>query len=270
VKIWSNTSTLDGLVNDLTFTTEPAEAAIALIGGKAIALPDLPKLRGIFKCGVGRDNVPETEAAARGIVVAFPSPETSAIIFEETATFACHLILAGLYLGAGDLGTWTKHSRTAQAQQLLLVVGAGNIGSRVARKMAAFMRVHTFDTATDAPEVLGRMIPQADCVTLHVPLTPATRGFWDDTRLATMKPGALLVNTARGALVDEAALHRHVAGGRLKAACDVFCQEPYRGPLVSLPADRFIATPHIASTCDQFLSGLAQDFRAFVGGFTRS
>lgn len=264
MKIWSNTSTLDGLVSDLTFTTDPNVADVALIGGKAIDLGDFPRLRGIFKCGVGRDNVPEVEAEARGIALGFPSAKTAAIIHEETANFACHLILAGLYAGAGDFATWTKHQRPALAARTLLVVGTGNIGSRVARKMAAFMNVTTYDAATHPEADLDHRVPRADCVTLHVPLTPSTRGFWSAGRLAAMKPGSLLVNTARAALVDEAALYELVANGRLKAAFDVFWKEPYAGRYSTLPPDRFIATPHIASTCNEFIQGTADDFRAFL------
>jgi phosphoglycerate dehydrogenase-like enzyme len=269
MKIWSNTFTLDGLVGDLTFTTDPTVADVALIGGKAIDLADFPRLRGIFKCGVGRDNVPEAEAAARGIAVGFPSRQTAAIIHDETANFACHLILTGLYAGTGDVATWTKHPRRALAGRTLLVVGTGNIGGRVARKMASFMHVTAYDVATHPEADLDRLIPEADCVTLHVPLTPASRGFWGAARLAAMRPGSLLVNTARAPLVDEAALYDAVTHGRLKAAFDVFWQEPYSGRLTTLPHDSFIATPHIASTCNEFIEGTAADFRAFLQGLTR-
>jgi phosphoglycerate dehydrogenase-like enzyme len=266
VKIWTNTATLDGLIDDLAFTVDFTEADVALIGGKAIDIAAFPRLRGIFKCGVGRDNVPEQEAACRGIPIGFPSSDTSSIIYEETANFTCHLILRGLYVNAGDFGSWTKCSRTALADQTVLVVGTGNIGRRVASKMKCFTRVVTYDAATDDKNSLNTLIPTADCVTLHVPLTAVTRGFWDSRRLAAMKPGSLLVNTARGPLVDEMALYEQLSHGRLKAAFDVFWKEPYSGPLSTLPPERFIATPHIASTCNAFLEGTANDFRAFLKG----
>jgi phosphoglycerate dehydrogenase-like enzyme len=236
------------------------------VGGKAIALPEFPRLRGIFKTGIGRDNVPEAEAARRGIRCGFPSDQTAAVIHEETANFSCHLILSGLYANAGDFSSWTKHSRAMLGVQRLLVVGAGNIGRRVAAKMSGFMDVATFDNAVDGADELEARIRVADCVSLHVPLTPETRGFMDVRRLGWMKDGALLVNTARGAIVSEDALYSELKAGRLRAAFDVFWQEPYAGKLVELPPSRFLRSPHIASTCNEFLSATASDFLAFLAG----
>ena len=164
VQIWSNTKTLDGYLPHLATTTNKANADVALVGGKAIDLADFPRLRGIFKTGVGRDNVPEAEAAARGIVCAFPSEQTREIIYEETANFSCHLILASLYAGAGNFADWTKGDRSALSAKDLLVVGTGNIGGRVASKMRAFMEVRTFDTLTNRIGELEPTMRRADCV----------------------------------------------------------------------------------------------------------
>jgi phosphoglycerate dehydrogenase-like enzyme len=79
-----------------------------------------------------------------------------------------------------------------------------------------------------------------------------------------MKDGAALVNTARGPVVDEDALFAELNSGRLRAAFDVYWKEPYRGILADLPADRFIRSPHIASTCKEFLQGTANDFLNFL------
>lgn len=262
--LWSNTKTLDGYVPELTFTTDKSLAEVALVGGKAIDLAEFPRLRGIFKTGVGRDNVPEREAAARGIVCAFPSATTCEIVYEETANFACRLILDALYAGAGDFANWTKVDRPALSTRRLLVVGTGHIGRRVAAKMAVFVQVDTFDTLANRPEELAPLLRNADCVSLHIPLTAATRGFIDAAQLACLKDGAALVNTARGPIVDEAALFAELSAGRLRAAFDVFWEEPYRGRLLGLPRDRFLVTPHIASTCREFLAGTADDFRSFL------
>lgn len=262
--LWSNTKTLDGYVPELTFTTDKAIAEVALVGGKAINLAEFPRLRGIFKTGVGRDNVPEAEAAALGIVCAFPSPATAEIVFTETASFACHLILQALYAGAGDFATWTKLDRPALRTRNLLVLGTGQIGRRVAAQMRGFVDVTTFDTLTNRPDELEPLVRRADCVSLHIPLTPETRGFFDASKLAWMKDGASLVNTARGPVVDEAALFAELTAARLRAAFDVFWEEPYKGRLLELPRERCSTTPHIASTCREFLAGTANDFRAFL------
>lgn len=264
MKIWSNTSTIKGLIDDLPTDASPSEAEVALIGGKAIALADFPNLRGIFKCGVGRDNVPEAAAADRGIVCGFPSANTASIIYEETACFACHLVLKCLYVEVGDFDTWCKQNRKALFSREVLVIGTGNIGSRVASKLRAFMRVSTYDVTVNQPEELEPLIRRADCITLHVPLNDSTRGFFDAEKLDWMKDGAALVNTARAAVVPEEYLYRALKSGRIRAAFDVFWQEPYQGKLLDLPRDQFIVTPHVASTCQEFLQGLADDFRTFL------
>jgi len=262
--VWTNTNTLEGLLDGIRFTSDPSEAEVALVGGKAFDLDVFPKLRAIFKTGVGRDNVPEAAAGLRGIVCAFPSAETCGIIFDETASFTCHLILRTLYAEVGDFGTWTKLGRSALQSKVLLVAGTGNIGSRVASSMERFMKVTTFDARTNVPEELEPLLRAADCVSVCLPLTPQTRGLFDAEKLGWMKEGACLVNTARAAIVDETALYEEVAAGRIRAAFDVFWKEPYTGRLLDLPSDRFIVTPHIASTCREFLAATAEDFRTLL------
>ncbi|NQU09814.1 hydroxyacid dehydrogenase [bacterium] len=270
MQIWSNTTTLDGCLPGLRFTKDPRLAEVALIGGKTVQLAEFPRLRGLFKTGVGRDNVPEEEARRRGIRLGFPSPGTCAIIYDETASFTCHLILECLYAEVGDWAQWQKRDRPALASRTLLVIGTGNIGRRVVDRMRPFLRVTTYDTLANEPRDLEPLMRQADVVSLHVPLTPATKGFFDADKLAWLKDGAALVNTARGAVVDEDALYRELSAGRLRAAFDVFWQEPYRGPLTELPPDRFLVSPHVASTCRAFVEGTARDFRYFLGEIENS
>lgn len=264
MRIYKATNTLEGYLPPLEYTNDKAEAEIMLIGGKASDLAEFPKLRGIFKTGVGTDNLPFDAAAARGIEIALPSEATCDVIYEETAAFACHLIFTGRYAGAGDWEAWKKQDRRQLAGQRLLVIGAGRIGQRVIEKMRAFMQVDSFDIAHDPADALEGKIRAADCVSLHVPLTDDTRNLFDAERLSWLPDGALLVNTARGPVIDEEALYAELSAGRLRAAIDVFWQEPYRGKLNDLPTDRFIRTPHIASTCREFLQGTAEDFLAFM------
>lgn len=262
--IYKATGTLDGHLPPLNYINDKGAAEVMLVGGKPIVLPEFPKLRGIFKTGVGTDNLPFAEAAERGIDIALPSEATCNVIYEETAAFACHLILRGLYIVAGDWDTWHKHDRTQLAARRLLVIGAGRIGQRVIEKMSAFMRVDSFDTVRDSADTLEAKVRAADCVSLHVPLTDGTRNLFDARRLGWLRDGALLVNTARGAVIDEGALYAELSAGRLRAAIDVFWQEPYGGRLTELSPDRFIRTPHIASTCKEFVQGAANDFLAFL------
>ena len=269
MNIWSNTKTLDGYISDIPLTPDKAIAEIALVGGKAIDLAEFPKLRGIFKTGVGRDNVPEEAARARGIRCEFPSAQTCEIIYEETANFACSLIFKCLYAEVGDFAKWQKLDRPALATKKLLLVGAGKIGSRVEARMKPFLQVTTFDALTNKPEELEPLIRQADCISLHIPLTASTKNCFDTNKLGWMKSGAALVNTARGGVVDEDALNVELSSGRLRAAFDVFWQEPYTGILLQLPPERFIVTPHIASTCREFISATADDFRKFISSLAK-
>jgi phosphoglycerate dehydrogenase-like enzyme len=264
MKIWSNTKTLDGYLDGVQFVSDKAEAELVLVGGKAIDLMEFPRLRGIFKTGVGRDNVPEEDARMRGIRCGYPSSATAAIIYEETACFACHLVLKSLFAEVGDFAAWSKRDRPALSGREVLVVGTGNIGRRVAEKLRVFMRVSTYDVATNRPEELEPLVRRADCVTLHIPLMNATREFFDAEKLAWMKDEATLVNTARAAVVSEGALYAELAKGRLRAAFDVFWQEPYKGMLMDLAPDCFMVSPHVASTCREFISATAMDFMAFL------
>lgn len=268
--IFKATSTLDGYLPSLQYTEDKSEAEVMLVGGKKIILADFPRLRGIFKTGVGTDNLPFEEALKCGIEIRLPSEATRNVIYEETASFTCHLILGGLYAEIGDWGKWEKFDRPALYQKQLLVVGTGHIGQRVVEKMRGFMKVETFDTAHDAPEDFEPKVRRADCISLHVPLTTCTNALFNAERLAWMHDGSLLVNTSRGPVIQEDALYAELSSGRLRAAVDVFWQEPYRGILNQLPVDRFIRTPHIASTCRDFLQKTATDFLQFLENISKT
>jgi len=264
MNFWKNTITLDKRVPELRDTTDPGEAEIAVIGSKPIDLAAMPKLKGIFKCGVGTDNVPLEDAEARGIEVAMPSEMTKRYIFEETANFAVYLIYRMLFADTGDVDSWKKVSRAFLANRKVLLIGQGNIGAHVARKLEPSLAVLTFDVLYNSPDELRGLMERAEVVSLHVPLNDSTRGFIDSEKLAWMRDGAALVNTARGAVVDEDALYPEIESDRLRAAFDVFWKEPYDGKLKRFHPERFFMTPHVSSNCEDFLEGLAGDFRAFV------
>ena len=264
MKYWKNTATIDALVPDLLNTVDATEAEIAVIGSKPIDLSAMPELRGIFKCGVGTDNVPFEEAKARGVEICMPSEQTKRYIFEETANFAVYLTFRMLFNEIGKVDGWVKQSRGFLGNKKVLVIGQGNIGAHVTRKLAPSVDVLTFDVLQNPIGELQSLIAQADVITLHVPLIGATKGFIDAQKLSWMKDGAALVNTARGPIVDEDALYTEIESGRLRAAFDVFWKEPYEGRLKQFHPDCFLMSPHISSNCENFLGGLADDFRDFV------
>lgn len=263
-KIFKATNTLDGYLPELCYTKDKQEAEFILVGGKAFVLDEFPKLKGVFKTGVGTDNLPFEEAQRRGVRIGLPSEKTCGLIHEETAAFTCHLILSVIFAGCGDWDSWAKADRQMTSNRCLLVIGAGNIGGRVASKMSGLMSVTTFDAMKDEEGDLEGLVRRADCISLHIPLNRVTTGFFGSERLSWMKDGAALVNTARGPVVDEDALYAELSRGRIRAAFDVYWTEPYRGRLCELPADRFIRSPHIASTCREFLQGTAGDFLEFM------
>lgn len=268
--IYSATNTLDGYLPQLNVTNDKSLAEVVLIGGKPLSLQEFPRLRGIFKTGIGTDNLPFEEAESRGVVIELPSEHAIMTILDETASYTCNLILHGSYTNVGTWDTWHKIDRPALANQNLLVIGHGRIGKRVVKRMQPFMKVDTFDLAENSQGELEPKLRLADAVCLMVPLDSTTRGFFNSEKLKWMKDGALLVNTARGSIVDEDALYTELANKRLRAAFDVFWSEPYNGKLCQLDSETFVRTPHVASTCREFLQLTARDFLLFLENLKRS
>lgn len=264
MKIWKNTSTLDGFDNNLTFTESATEAEIALLGGKSIDLKTLPNLKGIFRAGISTDNVPLQEAKEKGIRVKFPSRKTTDIIYEETASFTCSLIFKMLFNSLGTLNPWLKEPRQQFSQKKLLVIGKGRIGSRVSKLMRPFLQVFDFDILDDKISKLEILMKEVDCVTIHIPKTKNNISFIDEQKLSWMRNNSVLINTSRGAIVDEEALYKEIKKRRLKAAFDVFWEEPYRGKLLQFHPNFFFMTPHVASTCSDFLLGCRKDLDILI------
>ena len=231
----------------------------------ADVLPSNGRLRVIGRAGVGVDNIDVEAATARGIAV-MNAPAGNTI---SAAELTLALLLATVRrVAEADRslreGRWErgKFKGVELNGRTLGLVGAGRIGSTVARRAQAFgMSVIAFDpylTVERAqslhiePVELDDLLARADVVTLHVPLTDATRGLIGPAQLARMKQGAILVNAARGGVVDEAALAAALADGHLGAAAlDVFEEEPLpaRHPLRDAP--RLVMTPHLgASTAE--------------------
>jgi phosphoglycerate dehydrogenase-like enzyme len=267
MNIWKNTKTLDKYVPNLVNICDPAVAEVAVIGSKSVNLDNLPKLRGLFKCGIGRDNVPEKECAKRGIKVCFPSKKSKKYIFEETANFTVSLIFRKLYANLGSLENWEKQPRIILGNKKVLLIGLGNIGSRVSAKISSFVEVLTYDIITNQVGDLRELMRAADVVSLHIPLIDATRDLINKEKLGWMKDGAALVNTARGSIVNEAALLTEIESGRLSAAFDVYWNEPYHGKLRNFHPNRFLMSPHVASNCVDFLESMSEDLNIFIEQF---
>jgi (S)-sulfolactate dehydrogenase len=226
-------------------------------------LANASRLRVVGRLGVGLDNIDVTLCESRGIAV-IPATGANALAVAEYVIATSMLLLRGAFASTGEVaaGTWPRAALSNGreiAGKTLGVVGFGSIGRLTARLGKALgMRALGFDVQVPAadprwaedgvePRTLDALLAQADVLTLHVPLVPATRNLIDASRLASMKAGAILVNTARGGVVDEAAVAEALRSGRLGgAALDVFDKEPLPAgsPLAGCP--NLILTPHIA------------------------
>jgi (S)-sulfolactate dehydrogenase len=250
---------------DLLTSLEAADALIVRNRTQvdAALLAAAPRLRVVGRLGVGLDNIDLTACEARGIEV-IPARGANALAVAEYVIGAAFVLLRGAYFASEAVtsGEWPRTalgSGRELAGKTLGVVGFGSIGQLVGRLARALgMTVNGFDVdipasaalwaeQQTAPRRFDDLLRDADVVSLHVPLTPATRHLINAGKLELMKREAVLINTARGGVVDEAALAAALKAGKLAgAALDVFETEPLPAgsPLVGCPG--LILTPHIA------------------------
>ncbi|MGH7644781.1 MAG: 2-hydroxyacid dehydrogenase [Gemmatimonadales bacterium] len=224
---------------------------------------DLPKLKIVANCAVGYDNVDVVAAQMRGVMVT----NTPDILTDATADLTWALILACARRLVEGVDLVRSSAWTGWHPELLLglelrgrtlgIYGAGRIGQAVGRRATGFgMRIlyasrtpkPDFEGGTGAVRVeRGALLGDSDVLTLHVPSTPETKGMIDAEALARMKPGAILINTARGDLVRAEALAAALEEGRLGAAgLDVYADEPRLQPRL-LAAPRTVLLPHLGS-----------------------
>jgi len=231
---------------------EPRDDVEVLIVANEHVDPDgFPALRLVANFGVGYDRIGVDELRRRGIAVA----NTPGVLDAATADLTWALILATRRrVVEGDrrvrAGEWTgSWADGFLAEELtgstLGIVGLGRIGSAVARRAEGF-DLRVLSTRRSGGTPLDELLAESDIVTIHAPLTEETRGLFDARRLALLRDGACLVNTARGEIVDEDALVAELASGRIRAGLDVFAREPHvPEALLSLP--NVVLTPHLGS-----------------------
>src|SRR3954463_5392895 len=231
-----------------------------------------PKLRVIGRAGTGVDNIDLAAATRRGVVVMNAPGGNSVSVAEHT--LALLLALARQVADASQStrgGKWEKKKFAAGrelAGKTLGVAGTGNIGALVVQRAKAFgMKVIAYDPflSEDAANKLGVELVQladifrrSDAITLHVPFNDQTKNMVGAAQIAQMKPGALLINCARGGLIDEKALAEALKAKRLGgAALDVFETEPPAADHPLFSCENFIATPHLGGSTEDAQQNVA-------------
>jgi glyoxylate reductase len=229
-----------------------------VVANEPVPLDLLPSIRIVANFGVGYDRIDVAACAERGVIVT----NTPGVLDDAVADLAFALILAtrrqlvesdGLVRSGAWAGSWSEGGLAEEVTGSTLgIVGLGRIGSAVARRARGFeLRVlytQRRRVETDLAEFrdLDALLAEADIVTIHVPLTPETEGLIDARRLALLRDGACLVNTARGEIVDEPALVAELVSSRIRAGLDVFANEP-RVPRELLGLPNVVLTPHLGS-----------------------
>jgi D-3-phosphoglycerate dehydrogenase len=238
----------------------------------------LPGLRIVSKYGVGLDNVDLQAAARHGLRVGWTGGVNRRSVAELAIAFMIYG-LRGVGVSGAEIrsGVWRQYLGRQVSDATVGLIGLGHVGQELARLLRGFgTRVLAHDVrsfpdfcAAHSVEAVGLddLLTRSDVVSLHIPLTPKTRNLIDAERLSAMKPGAVLVNTARGGLVDEDALEAALRDGRLAAACfDVFATEPPDCPgLLALP--NFLATAHVGGSAEEAVLAMG---RAAIEGLTNA
>ncbi len=242
-------------------TLELLDGVVGLVAGTETldrqVMTAATELRAIARCGTGVDNLDHDAAAERGIALR-STPEPPAEAVAELTLAGILALLRHLPAADRDLraGRWHKPMGHLLRGRTVGLVGLGRVGKRLVELLTPFscsilatdpMPDEWFGERHGIRFVeLDRLLAKADIVSLHLAPPKGGETLLDGKRLALLKPEAILVNTARGGLVDEAALYDLLAAGRLAGAfLDVFADEPYQGPLSEL--SQVLLSPHIGS-----------------------
>ena len=238
-------------------------------------LDALGECRAVGRLGVGLDNIDVPGCRSRGIEVIPAVGVNARSVAEYVVTSTMLLLRYSHYSVSRALaeGRWTRPPRPEGhevACRTLGLIGFGSIGQLTGRLASRLdMRVVAYDPSLRSEAAidfecqmlsLEALLATSDAVSLHVPLMPETRGLINAERLALMQPGAVLINAARGSIVDEAALAQALSEGRIRAAAlDVFDDEPLPSGSVLAGVPNLLLTPHVA--------GVTADSELRVGEF---
>jgi D-3-phosphoglycerate dehydrogenase / 2-oxoglutarate reductase len=273
---------IEAISYDGNMPTPAFHALLAGADGVALSLTPFgqaeldaaPRIRVVARHGVGYDAVDVPALTRRGIPLMVTGTANSPSVAEQALAFMFALAKRGARMHEiVRTGQW--NARLSEElpvdlfEKTLLVVGFGRIGTRIAKACLALgMTVRVYDPYVSAasvtaagcvPEVdLDAALPRADFVTIHCPKTPETVGMFNAARLARMKPTSFLVNTARGGIIDEAALHKALTTGVIRGAgLDVFDREPIApdNPLPSLA--NVLTAPHMAGVTKESFDRMA-------------
>ncbi|EPX81625.1 hydroxyacid dehydrogenase [Litoreibacter arenae] len=267
-----------GLVDDpARLMREISDAAALVVRNRTqvrVALLDAaPNLKALGRLGVGLDNIDLDACAARDIKV-LPATGANDVSVAEYVLTSAMMLLRGAYFGADRMmrGDWPREDMCGRelSGKILGLLGYGSVARETAKRarlMGTEVLAHdpfarNFDGATRVDTLAG-LLATADIVSLHVPLTDGTRHIIDESALARMKPTAILINAARGGVVDETALTAALKAGTLHgAALDVFETEPMtlESGQAFAGITNLILTPHIA--------GVTQEANARVSALT--
>lgn len=259
---------------DAGLVDRPDEMAAAVASADAFIVRNRTQVKGalldacknvkvIGRLGVGLDNIDVATCKSRGIEV-IPATGANALAVAEYVIGAAMILLRGAYASSNAVanGKWPRNALSngrETAGKTLGLIGFGGIGQLTAKLARGLgMRVLAHDPLIPAgaavwkaqetePAALDELLAQSDVVSLHVPLIDSTKNLINATRLGQMKPNAVLVNSARGGIIDEAALVTALKSGRLGgAALDVFDAEPLPAGNVFAGCPNVLLTPHIA------------------------
>ena len=252
-----------------------ADFILTAVAVDAEMIKAAPKLKLLHKWGIGVDKFDLDAARAARVPVAITAGANAGAVSEHTV-----MLMLAVYrrLSWADRklreGVWIRPQIRAQAYQLsgktVGIIGFGNVGRMVAHRLAGFdvriiyHDIRRADMATEramhaTPVPLDELLERSDVVSLHVPLTRVTRGMINAGAIARMKTGAILINAARGEVVDEAALHDALVSRKLGGAgLDVFAKEPAEpdNPLFKL--DQVVVTPHTAGSAIDLVADIAR------------
>lgn len=245
-------------------------------------LEKAPKLKLVQKLGAGVNTIDVETATGRGVAVSNMPGANAPSVAEATvmAMLAAMRRLHELDFATRDGRGWPADTSLGEVRDLgsctVGLVGYGNVAKRV-EQIVRSMGTHVLHTSATRDDFnpnwvsLNELLTKCDVVSLHLPLTPATTGMIDEAALAKMKPGAILVNTARGEIVDETALVAALKSGQLAAAgLDVFAQEPVSPDNPLLALDNVILSPHVswytADTMERYLTAAIRNCRRLADG----